>query len=1420
MLVFDGEIFKICHSPFDICSTNSSITGGANLCQYANRREYPNTYEGRDYKFYCNTTNPTPAAKMGITVWPSNGTVANTDFDITVEIQDSAGVKVATGIDATLPVMLQVAWFEDLQLFNGKAPLEDMLFQTMERLSGTDAKLSRSTYQMYIDKRAVAGEVTFTGVRLLDVHTCVKLNLTMRMPNYPHSRMPNSYNDFTMNKVFFDLYASDATKSKILFYMNGTSDGAVFLTDCIPVTEQTATGLQIVTPTNDINLKIGANFPIESNIVIQVVDAAGERVYSGSDSTLNITTTADVSVCLSDDLQTIPMSEGTATVVGSICEAHAAVTLSFDATSAVSSTALTQVQIGPVEVTNEIHLAAYYSTYDSGSSSQTGAFSDSFSQYAVEDINAGVMYPSILPGRQLTMHSYNTKNSPVVTTTAFMQMLDHAKKNPHERVRGIVGFGSNTVTKGVSSLLNLYQMPNIATNEDEFSFSEKVNISTTSLVTVDFTIDTIFFEKAKQFGITILAEVAIPKVWGATYTANAFNSSLEKIKDAGSRIVWMFVMPPVSYYFMREAIDKGMGGIDGWQWNMLGLFGWAFPWANQGPTCMGNITCSQGWVGAHCWIVGYDMTMETPVWKGLIEKHRHAFRKDYLGTVPKLPFTEILAEYSLAYDAVRMFGIAMSKLINESMTITGPRLTTEIRNVYMEKSLTGELQLNANGDRPGYIGVIVNVNPHPFSWPDHINAFPPTFGHCSRFNVCKCDEGYYGLSCQHMTCNCVNGQCYIPNTCVCENGWTGVRCEVPICGFDCGDGVCSGPDTCECNSGSVGAQCNQSIYVVTIIPIICFIIFIILLIFLIRWLLKRHHLRQALKNLDWLVKWDEVIVGDTRALSIMSTAGDDFATSAKSNMCTWRSQKCYVQKFNCDTLSVEDENLRMEVVTIRELRHNNLVQFVGACLEYPNVCLLTEVTPKGSLEDLLSNDTVKLGWDFKFSLLKDICRGMHFLHLSEIHSHGRLKTSNCLVDNRWTCKISAHCFGPPQNCCQAAKILMVLNRGLNMEMCIRKYVTEGIRFGIILSEVCTREEPYSTETGYLEPEQILQLVIDKDASGASEAKKLWYKSGGDTTKLFRPAVKNEHLPEEYAAKTGLQKLMGQCWGNQPELRPSFKNVNEKLNEIYPIKGELIDNLVNMLEKYSSNLEQIVSDRTKELVEEKRKTEQLISQMLPKKVVEDLKHGNPVEPESFECVTIFFSDIVGFTNIAKGSTPFQVVDLLNDLYTTFDAILDNYDVYKVETIGDAYMIVSGLPIRNGDLHAGEIATCSLDLMASMVGFKIRHMPGTVLQLRVGMHSGPCVAGVVGLKMPRYCLFGDTVNTASRMESSSMALRIHMSDATAQILIKLGGYHLDCRGEREVKGKGVMTTWWIDGKDGFDKELPGKDMAVSLSQHEFK
>jgi class 3 adenylate cyclase len=282
----------------------------------------------------------------------------------------------------------------------------------------------------------------------------------------------------------------------------------------------------------------------------------------------------------------------------------------------------------------------------------------------------------------------------------------------------------------------------------------------------------------------------------------------------------------------------------------------------------------------------------------------------------------------------------------------------------------------------------------------------------------------------------------------------------------------------------------------------------------------------------------------------------------------------------------------------------------------------------------------------------------------------------------------------------------------------------------------------------------------------------------------------------------------------------MSEVLSSITKISPQKGEMVDNLIKMLENYATNLEGIVAKRTLDLVAEKQKVEELVCRMLPKKIVEDLKVGAAVKAESFDNVTIFFSDIVGFTSICSESEPLQVVDLLNDLYTCFDTIIDGYDVYKVETIGDAYMVVSGLPEKNGDRHAGEIASMSLHLLSAMVDFKIRHMPGLKLQLRVGMHSGPVVAGVVGVKMPRYCLFGDTVNIASRMESGGLALRIHVSETAADLLQKLGGYHLECRGVREVKGKGQMKTYWLNGQDGFTKPLPTASMAVSLSQHEFK
>ena len=154
-----------------------------------------------------------------------------------------------------------------------------------------------------------------------------------------------------------------------------------------------------------------------------------------------------------------------------------------------------------------------------------------------------------------------------------------------------------------------------------------------------------------------------------------------------------------------------------------------------------------------------------------------------------------------------------------------------------------------------------------------------------------------------------------------------------------------------------------------------------------------------------------------------------------------------------------------------------------------------------------------------------------------------------------------------------------------------------------------------------------------------------------------------------------------CWSENSDKRPDFKSIRNRLRPLRRgIKANIFDNMITMMETYANNLESLVDERTQMLINEKRKTEELLYEMLPKVVAEQLIVGQKVDPESFDCVTIYFSDIVGFTRMVADATPLEVIDFLNELYTCFDSIIDSYDVYKVETIGDAYMVVSGLPIR--------------------------------------------------------------------------------------------------------------------------------------------
>merc|ERR1719394_2272309 len=235
-------------------------------------------------------------------------------------------------------------------------------------------------------------------------------------------------------------------------------------------------------------------------------------------------------------------------------------------------------------------------------------------------------------------------------------------------------------------------------------------------------------------------------------------------------------------------------------------------------------------------------------------------------------------------------------------------------------------------------------------------------------------------------------------------------------------------------------------------------------------------------------------------------------------------------------------------------------------------------------------------------------------------------------------------------------------------------------------------------------------------------------------------------------------------------------------------------LLSAAEKKAAELEV----QQKKLNEVMKKSDDLISQMLPKSIADELAKGKTNEEicKAYECVTMLFSDIVTFTVICSKLKPIQVVQLLNNMYTLFDFLCDQNAVYKVETIGDAYLIVAGCPVKAAN-HALKICDMAFDMMD---GIKILKVPGSGddIHMRIGVHSGPVVAGVVGLKMPRYCLFGVNVGLTEKFEANSKPDRIHISETTIENLSSQ--YKTEERNDEGLKMKvGGYKSSFLNSKD---------------------
>lgn len=254
-----------------------------------------------------------------------------------------------------------------------------------------------------------------------------------------------------------------------------------------------------------------------------------------------------------------------------------------------------------------------------------------------------------------------------------------------------------------------------------------------------------------------------------------------------------------------------------------------------------------------------------------------------------------------------------------------------------------------------------------------------------------------------------------------------------------------------------------------------------------------------------------------------------------------------------------------------------------------------------------------------------------------------------------------------------------------------------------------------------------------------------------------------------------------------------RNLQRQLEQVKILSAKTLEQereKKKILEGQKEELEVQVKERTKELYAEKEKTEELLLNTLPLKVVNDLKENGKTEPESFEDVTVYFSDIVGFTNISSKLEPKILIDELNAIFTGFDDIMEKHHCERIKTIGDAYLAVCGMPEKQ-EQHALKMLKAATEIKNYLAD---RNKASEIQwNIRIGIHSGKVVGGIVGVKKYIYDVFGDTINTTSRMESNSESMRINVSETTYQLA--KNDFEFIPRDPMEIKGKGTMNMYFL-------------------------
>ncbi|XP_055335717.1 receptor-type guanylate cyclase gcy-2-like [Paramacrobiotus metropolitanus] len=344
---------------------------------------------------------------------------------------------------------------------------------------------------------------------------------------------------------------------------------------------------------------------------------------------------------------------------------------------------------------------------------------------------------------------------------------------------------------------------------------------------------------------------------------------------------------------------------------------------------------------------------------------------------------------------------------------------------------------------------------------------------------------------------------------------------------------------------------------------------------------------------------------------------------------------------------------------MHRLANENIGRFYGIILDDISASsyLMCEFTQRGSLYDVVTQKNILSDMPIRISFLHDLIKGLNYIHNSPLHCHGSLSAQVCFINSRFTLKVSHAGY---------QKIFSLMSNDTNVSAGSR--AVDIVSFGKICNDVLS------------------------DADSAAMAK-----------------------------QSKLSALIDDCLSLYPAQRPNCQKILRIFRTLPSVPRNVVSHTLSLLDRQTVELEESVRIKTADLLEEMRKTDILLSEILPKTIIQRLRNKEQIAAEAFDSVSILFSDIPEFAELLRRCTPIELINLLNDAHSKFDGVLMEFDAYKVETVGDCYMISSGVPIRN-DKHAAELCFLAHTLLKTSHSFHVASAQDVTLTARIGINSG--------------------------------------------------------------------------------------------------